>query len=144
MVEKFPAFLGSRSYFIISQFSPVHLFTPTFQRSFPQFRSIPPPGPFIWYFLANILYAVLPSCCMMGVIPVSTLVGVSRQNQSFSSAPNASDFTQPRVCHHSVSGCRQCPSSVGQEFGLPAVVNRPVTFDSRSCVWLQSCSSFVV
>jgi hypothetical protein len=84
-----------------SQFNPVHVFTPTFQRSvlmlFASFRSLLPPEPFLWYFLASILYAVLPSCYMMGVIPVSNLLGVFRQNQSFSSALNASDLTASRL-----------------------------------------------
>jgi hypothetical protein len=94
-------FFRSRSYFITSQFNPVHVFSPTLQGSvltlFASFRSLLPPGPFLWYFLANILYAVLPSCCMMGVIPVSYLLGVSRQNESFSSALNASYLRASRL-----------------------------------------------
>jgi hypothetical protein len=75
---------------------------------FASFQSLLSAEPFLWYFLANILRAVLPSCCMMGVIPVSTVLGVFRQNQSFSS-----DLTASRL--PSVSGTRQCASSVGQD-----------------------------
>jgi len=75
---------------------------------------------------------------MMGVIPVSTLLGVSRQNQSFSSALSASDLTASRL--PSFSGYQQCASSVGQKFGLPAIVNSPVTDVIRSCVCSRKVS----